>query len=311
LFSVLSVTALSYACSDDETPSPSATPKDDAGQGGADAASNVDSSPPSTPQDVEIRFEARVGTEVFACGKTFDGVGTSNASANAGDFRFFVHDIRLLNGNDELPVTLDALEPWQSARLGLLDFEDKTGECEFGTSGTNNVLRGKASSGTYDGITFTIGVPEDLNHKNKDTEAAPLPNSGLNWDWTTGYIHFAMQLNSTTAVDGGRAPSFFSHVGSTQCAGDPADGGTPSCARKNRAVVRLMGFDPAKNKILVDAKKLLEGSNIDLNTPDTIPGCMSSPTDPECPAVFTRLGLDIATGAPGATSQTVFSVEAR
>ena len=312
--SFLPVIALAYACSDDETPTPAGpTPTNDAGPGtGTDAASDVDSTPPTpTPQPVEIKFEARVGAEVFACGKTFTGVGTSNASATAADFRFFVHDVRLLKGSEEVPVTLDAAEPWQSARLGLLDFEDKTGECQLGTSGTNDVLRGKVLGGTYDGIAFTIGVPEDLNHKNKDTEAAPLPNSGLNWDWTTGYIHFALQLSSNTVADGGRVPTFFAHVGSTQCSGDPADGGMPGCARKNRPVVRLTGFDPAKNKIVVDAKTLLEDSNIDVNTPGTMPGCMSSPTDPECTAVFARLGLDIETGAPAATAQTVFSVEAR
>jgi hypothetical protein len=38
---------------------------------------------------------------------------------------------------------------------------------------------------------------------------------------------------------------------------------------------------------------------------------MSGTADPECPAVFTRLGLDFATGGVSTTAQTVFSAEPR
>ncbi len=304
-----------YACSDDAS---SGTPSASDAGAKADAAPLVDaallqdSAPPQKVGPIELKFEARVGAEPFACGKTYAGIGMSSATAAAGDLRFFIHDVRLLRGTEEVPVTLDAIAPWQSSRLALLDFENKTGECEFGTSGTNEVVKGSALGTGFDGIAFKIGVPEDLNHLNKDIQPAPLPGSGLNWDWTNGYIHIAVQLNSMKLESDGvaRVPPFYSHVGSTQCSGDPADGGTPGCALKNRPSVRLMGFDPTKNKIVLDAKKLYEGSNIDVNTPDTIPGCMSSPSDPECPAVFTRFGLDFATGLPKG-SPAIFSVEPR
>jgi uncharacterized repeat protein (TIGR04052 family) len=273
-----------------------------------DAADAADAALIAKP--VELTFEGRVGSEVFACGKTFSDVGTSKASATAGDFRFFVHDIKLLRGNEEVPMALDTRAPWQNPRIGLIDFEDNTGECEFGNPGTNNKLTGSALGSGFDGISFTLGVPEDLNHLNKEVQAAPLPGSGMNWDWTNGYIHLAVQLNPTTMVAGARAPSFFSHIGSTVCSGDPAMGGTPNCARKNRPRVRVTGMDPTKSKIVVDARKLYLASDLNVNTPMTISGCMSSPTDPECPAVFALLGLDITTGAAVGPA-TIVSLEAK
>lgn len=299
-----------FACTEETTPAgtpDSGVPVDDAAVSrpdtsvAADAAEDKDaavkdSAVPETRGPVEIVFDGRVGTAPFACGQTYTGLGTSNASATAGDFRFFVHDIKLLRGTTEVPVTLDARDPWQSASLGLVDFENNTGECEFGTPGTNDRLNGTVLGTGFDGIAFTIGVPENLNHLNATTQPNPLPSSSLNWSWTSGYIHFAAQLNSTTMVEGTRVPSFFSHVGSAMCSGNPADGGIPGCARKNRPTVRLTGFDPTKNKIVVDIAKLFAASDLDVNTEQTIPGCMSSPTDPECPAILGKLGIDPATG---------------
>jgi len=312
----VALAATVFACS--SSPTPSADPDASVADGAVsqpDTSVAVDATPPDaavpdtavpeTRGPVEILFDARVGAEPFACGKTYTGVGTSNATAAAADMRFFVHDIKLLRGATEVPVTLDVRDPWQSAALGLVDFEDKAGECEFGTAETNNRLTGTVLGTGFDGISFTIGVPDALNHLDKATQANPLPASGLNWNWTSGYIHFAAQLNSMTMVEGTRVPPFYSHIGSAMCSGNPADGGTPGCSLKNRPVVKLTGFDPTKNKIVLDLAKLYEASNLDVNTAQTIPGCMSSPTDPECPAILGKLGLD-ATGK-AASPAAIFS----
>jgi uncharacterized repeat protein (TIGR04052 family) len=296
-----------WACSDGAN----TTPAQDAGAQ-RDAQATLDGSTDATLQGspVELLFEAKVGSEPFACGKTYQGVGTTNAEATAGDLRFFIHDVKLTRGAEEVPLTLDDRGPWQNARLALVDFEDNTAECEFGTPGTNNKVTGKAAGAGFDGVTFTIGVPEDLNHLNKDTQMEPLVGSGMNWNWTTGYIHFASQLNPTAMVGGARAPAFYAHIGSSVCAGNPADGGTPGCMRKNRPVVTLKGFDPTKQKIVVDLKKLYVASDINTNTPATISGCMSGPMDPECGPLFGAMGLNFDTGAVAGPS-TLFSVETR
>ncbi len=314
LLPIICATAFAACSDEDSTLSATSDAGVDAQETDSAVAKDEDAAPGAddaalTVEPVELQFEARVGAETFACGKTFTGLGTSNAGATAGDMRFFVHDVKLMRGTTEVPLTLDVRDVWQSARLGLLDFEDNTAECEFGTPGTNAKLTGTALGKAFDGISFTIGVPEDLNHLNKDTQAAPLVGSGLNWDWTTGYIHFAAQLNPTTVLDGGRPPSFFSHIGSTVCSGDPADGGTPGCAHKNRPRVTLTGFDPATKKIVVDLKKLFATSDLNVNA-GGIPGCMSGTTDPECPPLFTALGLDFATGEATPIGG-IFSAEAK
>jgi uncharacterized repeat protein (TIGR04052 family) len=331
---ILPVLWLVVACDDEDaaTPRVDAAPLADAGAG-PDAPAADASSGDATVGAIELKFEGRVGGEKFRCGGTYVGVGTSGATVTAGDLRFFIHDVRLLAGTREIPLELNDASPWQSSRLALLDFEDKTGGCSFGTTGTNDIVRGKAAGGPFTGIAFTVGVPDDLNHVNVDLAPAPLGPSKLQWDWTNGFIHFASELDSVKTIavaqdagasDGGAAaggapdaggftkvPPFYAHIGSTLCAGDPGDGGVATCGHANRAVVRLDNFDPARDKIVVDLAKLLSDSNVDENTPNSIPGCMSGPSDPECPRVFSALGIDFATGQANAATQRVFSREPR
>ena len=309
------ILAAVYACSSDDAATvPTATTTPDASVTPVavlDASTTDDDAGART---LELQFEARVGDALFACGQTYEGLGTTSATVTPGDLRFFIHDVRLLAAEAEVPVTL-APGPMQSDRVALLDFENKTGNCSFGTSETNDRVQATVPAGAYDGIAFTIGIPEDLNHIDAQTAGAPYANSHLQWDWTNGFIHFAMEVDSlktTPLGDGGvlAVPPFYSHIGSTACDGTPTDGGTAACARSNRPIVRLGGFDPETSKIVVDVKKLYEGSNLDENTPSTISGCMSSPSDPECGPVFTRMGLSLATGATVGTS-TIFSVAPR
>lgn len=263
---------------------------------------------------VNLHFAGRVGAQPFACGQTYDGVGTTSARVQAADFRFFVHDLRLLRPDGtEVPVALEAKEPWQNTQVALLDFEDKTGPCEFGTSGTNTQVAIRAAEGPWDGIAFTVGMPEVLNHVNVELASSPLASSKMQWSWTAGFIHFASQLNSEamTTTDAGlvAAPPFYAHIGSTQCSGDPEDGGVAACARSNRPSVKLRGFDPVRHVVVADLKKAYASSNVDVNG-GGMSGCMSGTTDPECEPLFGHFGIDFATGgAKAGAEQDVFSVE--
>jgi hypothetical protein len=67
-------------------------------------------------------------------------------------------------------------------------------------------------------------------------------------------------------------------------------------------------FDPGKNVIVADLGALLAGANVDHNTPDTSPGCMSFPKDADCPAVMGALGLPYDGLAP-ASGQRFFSMK--
>ena len=63
-------------------------------------------------------------------------------------------------------------------------------------------------------------------------------------------------------------------------------------------------FDSAKDVVIFDLGKLLEGSDISVNSPHSAPGCMSAENDPDCTAVMKALGLPYGKDPGGA--QTVF-----
>lgn len=260
----------------------------------------------SGPQPIEIQFEARVGDEPFGCGQRYEGLGTTSSTGEPMDGRFYVSDIHFVNDDEsERFVTLEQDGEWQLDDVALLDFEDGTGRCSAeGTAATNTSIRGTVESGHAARIHFTVGVPFALNHGDATTAPAPLDETPLFWSWNFGYKFIKVELATTGQPDG-----FFLHLGSTGCEGDGA-GNVSACSEPNRVDAEIPlanGFDPARNVVVLDVAKLLSDSDVDVNTPETAPGCMSFPGDPECPPIFAHLGLPFG-DQPGG-EQDVFSVE--
>jgi len=255
-------------------------------------------------QRVSISFRAMVGTETFGCTKKFAGLGTQNTTVEFLDFRLFVHDVRLLkSGGGEEPVVLEQDGKWQYQNIALLDFEDKSGSCANGTTDTNTMVHGNVPPGTYSGIKFRLGVPVALNHNDVATAPSPLNLSGLFWNWNGGYKF--LRADTRTVVDSGAPNVFNLHLGSTDCTAQ--DGGT-TCGRPNRPEYTLAGFDAGKNAVVFDYKALIAGNDLSSDTGGA-PGCMSGTTDPECGPLFPKLGLDLASGAPSAATQTFVRME--
>jgi uncharacterized repeat protein (TIGR04052 family) len=283
-----------------------------AGTGGSDGSGGATSSATSSASgtggaamiDVSIPFEGRVGPTPFTCKGTYPGLGTAATEVVISDFRLYIHDVKLhQKGGADVPVELKQDGLWQYQSLALLDFEDKTGPCANGTAETNGMLHGVVPQGTYDGISFKLGVPFALDHADVSTAPSPLNLSGLFWDWNSGYKF----LRVDSAPSAGGAP-FLLHLGSTACQGDFADAGISGCDRPNVADVVLDGFDPAKSKIVVDYAAVVAGSDLSKNAGDA-PGCMSGPTDPECDAIFQRLGLSVKDTSTHPDQQKLFAVE--
>ncbi|MBU8899630.1 metallo-mystery pair system four-Cys motif protein [Corallococcus sp. H22C18031201] len=258
--------------------------------------------PPPATRAVTIPVEARVGSELFACGRTYSKVGTSGASYEPMDFRVYVHAVRLVSDSgQEVPVALTNDGTWQRDGVALLDFANKDGLCANGTAGMNATLKGTVPEGHYTGLRFTLGVPESLNHGDATTSAAPLGDSTLFWNWRGGYV-FA-RIDGRT---GGVPTGYYMHLGSTDCAPPPAGqtSGTAGCAHENRVEVRLEGFTLGSSKVVMDLAALFADSNLDTNAavPNTAGGCMSQQEDPDCAPVFARLGLafgDLAANPAG------------
>lgn len=274
------------------------------------AACDADSATPPAPRQVTLAFEAYVGDQVAACGPTYAGIGTSSNDVSIADARLFVSAIELRSAAGAwIPLVLDAGSDWQHADIALLDFEDGTGPCaDSGTALQNRQVSGSLPAGDYDAVRFTVGVPYALNHVDSAAAPAPLNAPGMFWVWRGGYKFARVDFVPV----GGPVARWNVHLGSTGCmSAAPTTPPDAPCSRTNAAVVELSGFDPAEDTIAIDLAQLVAGADLAVNTPDSPPGCMSAPEEPDdCTAVFSSLGVDFATGASPAAStvQTIFSV---
>ncbi|XXX73589.1 MbnP family copper-binding protein [Sorangium sp. So ce134] len=260
------------------------------GAGGSDAAVAV-----------ELTFEGRVGDEVFSCSDTY-AVGTTATEVKLNDFRLYIHDVRLHRADgEEVPLALEQDGRWQFEDVVLLDFEDKSGSCANGTQETNGLVRGTVPAGEYDGLSFKLGVPFELNHGDASVAPSPLNLSGLFWSWNAGYKF--LRIDSVPEQGG---DPFIIHVGSTGCV---ADGGeVTACDRPNVAEIVIRDIDPLATKVLVDYAALVLDTDVSANAGGT-PGCMSDATDPDCPPLFTHLGIDITDGSPRPEQQSFFRID--
>jgi uncharacterized repeat protein (TIGR04052 family) len=235
----------------------------------------------ATPQgSITLRFAARFGENDFACGQSYEGLGTSGATLTPDDLRLYVHNIRLVRADgSEEPLALTQDGAWQHEDLALLDFEDKSGPCSNGTTATRSEVTGEAAEGPYTGVRFTLGVPFELNHNDVTAAPSPLNLSGMFWSWNGGYKFLRLDTQE----------GFRIHLGSTGCQGEVGD--ISSCDHPNRAEYELTGFDPTTGTIVFDFASLLGGSDLSQNAPNTAEGCMSAPDDADCEPIFSRLGM--------------------
>lgn len=243
-----------------------------------------------------INFQGMVGDRVFDCRDAYEGIGTTGSKITVSDFRFFVHNIRLIDKNGrETPLSLTDDGKFQTEKVALLDFENGLGTCANGTTETNLTIRGTAGNGKYVGLKFNIGVPQELNHLDPTKQPSPLNITRMMWSWQSGYKFVRIDTKTT-----GRPNGYVLHLGSAGCKTD--ESGKTTCANANRPEFSFSKFDPAKDVIDVDLKALYAAANVDINQEKTAAGCMSSPDDSDCKPVFTSLGLAFGDAKPGSQS---------
>jgi uncharacterized repeat protein (TIGR04052 family) len=252
---------------------------------------------------VSIPFSATVDGAPFACGETYDGIGTSAVSITALDFRFYVYDVALVTEEgDVVPVALEQDGRWQYEDVALIDLEDGSGDCETGSPDQHAALTGTVPDGDYHGLSFQLGVPADLNHLDAATAPAPLNDAGLWWAWTSGYKYARIDVATPNN------PSYFFHLGATDCTGDSAAG--YACALDNLAPVTLDEFHLGEATATIDLAAFYADSDLEA-TPDFVSdfvsGCMAFAGDPECEPLFERLGMPWE-GVTDPPEQTFFTV---
>ena len=259
-------------------------------------ASTQDAGNLSSGKDVTVNFKVVVGSQPFACGQTYTGIGTNPDAGTYApkDARFYVHDVALTDSSGAaVPVTLTQDGVWQNGGVALVDAEDYTGYClTFGSTGTNLKVVGTVPEGTYAGLVFKVGVPADRNHLSVNNVPSPLNTSPMYWSWTSGY-RFA-RIEGVDASGKG-LPGGLLHLGSTSCVAtdstDPRKGA--SCIYENIVNVAFDSFDTSTNTVLLDLAKLFQDTDLAVNTANTAGGCMSAGSDPECVPMFRKLGLPL------------------
>lgn len=255
--------------------------------------------PPEQDSVTELRFSAKVGAQDFACGSTYS-LGTTNTQYKPRDLRLYVYNIALIDEDGaEVPFTLSSND-FQGEGVGLLDFEDSSGECANGTTAVNTKLIGNAPGGAFKSVVFTLGLPFELNHKDGTAAAKPLNSSAMFWNWAMGYRFLKLE-GVTTGLPAGHNV----HIGSTGCTAGTEPNSITGCSAENRVRITLNNYAPKTSTIVFDVAKVLAGSDLDVNQAGA-PGCMSGATDTDCAPIFERLGLPFGTAA--ATSQTAFSI---
>jgi len=274
-------------------------------------------------QAVSLRFDAVVGGEAFACGKSYDGIGTTRSHITPTDLRFYVSDVALVDSQGRVvPVTLQQDQRWQYRNVALLDFEDGTGPCGNGTPGTHREIVGTVAPGHYTGLRFTMGLPFELNHVDPTIAPPPLNLTAMFWVWQSGFRFFKLDMSTSgqplpagsahdaaMTKDMNRPAGFPVHLGSTECASASATTPPPAaCAYPNLVQVSFDSFDVTRNRVVIDIAKLLADANVDVNAPKTAPGCMSAIGDVDCTAILRAFGLPDGSGTPAA-SQRVFDAK--
>jgi uncharacterized repeat protein (TIGR04052 family) len=278
-------------------------------------------------QAIKLRFAGAVNGVAFACGKNYPNIGTTKSTITPSDFRFFVSTVELLTLEGKaVPLALDQDGVWQHENVALVDLEDGSGPCSNGTKAMHAEVSGSAPRGNYSGVRFTMGVPFELNHGDPTIAPSPLNITAMFWSWQGGYKFLKADMNSTglaakpamhkmasghgsqSGHDDGEASGFSVHLGSTLCAAASRTESPSACKNPNRVTVSIAKFDLAKNVVVADLGAILSSANVDHNTPNTSPGCMSFPKDGDCPAVMSALGL-VYDGAAPAGGQRFFGVK--
>ena len=265
-------------------------------------------------QSVAVAFVLTAGGKEVGCGAPLTDLGTSHLQAKLDDARMYIHDLQLIDIKGKRVPVAFARDDWQFANVSLLDFKDARGgnaPCNEKAPAKNTSVTGTVPQGNYAGLEFSVGVPVradvdgtavSLNHSNTETAPPPLDIAAMGWSWQAGRRFLSIDIDPAggiTKPDGSKARTWFAHLGSTGCTGNPATGQIVSCARPNRFTVTLDHFDPRKQKVALDLTALFRNNDLSIDKGGAV-GCMSGFDDPDCAGIFEQLGLNLNETHPGA-----------
>ncbi|HRI50117.1 MAG TPA: metallo-mystery pair system four-Cys motif protein [Pseudomonadota bacterium] len=287
-----------------------------------------------TPSPFALQFAAALNGTAATCDQELTGLGpTKQHAVGVNDLRFYVSNLQFKNSAGEpVALTLDSNEfqlNLDSGSVALIDLMgNSSGSCAptavaaaEGTARTNSVVSGTTLVDEVAAISFDVGVPQAVMKSVigvNTPEGAPSPMSEMYWSWASGYRHFVFNFAVRDAMNS--TGDGYLHIGSRNC-GPPAGralSDRAACEFLNTPQFSAPQFNLKTNKVSVDIGALLAG--LDFVAPIYDPKtqmvigqgvgvqCHSSPSQPDCPAVFSGLGVDPGTGVAQAAGNRVFVV---
>jgi uncharacterized repeat protein (TIGR04052 family) len=260
------------------------------------AALALASSQSTSTTATELKFQVVSNGTQVKCGTdiTINKAvnGSTSKTLKLQDLRFYVSGLKLVTTDDKLiDLTLPNDDKWQYNNGVLLDFEDKTGDCESaGTGDTNNTVKFNSVTGNFKGVQFLLGLTPDLNKLSNTETPAPFNINAMYWSWAIGYKFSKIEFSSDNIKTS-------LHIGSLQCSGNVS---TNVCAKSFTTTIKVTkdGFDTSKHTVTLDLNELLK--NYDTNpTGLTAVSCMpiGTPAGPNakeseiCPKILENVGL--------------------
>lgn len=277
-----------------------------------------DSGESQSTYSIEIPFTAVANDIEIKCGEKVSSLGMSESEVTLEDFRFYIHDVRLIDQQGVSHLVNLEQNKWQVENVALLDFQTNQDSCSGDQKETNKSVKGEINvdPNSIQSIEFTLGVPEELNHKNPSSAPSPLNVTSMFWAWQTGYKFMRIDVSPVAGItrpsdNSFQQTSFKFHLGSTGCEGNPELEEAVVCARKNRPIVSLEGFKLDDSHIVtIDYAKLIKNVSL-VSDEGGAAGCMSGATDPECKKIFTSLGLALDSGKNSSDTQVAFEIKTK
>lgn len=288
-----------------------------------------------TASPFTLQFAAALNGTAATCDQELTGLGpTKQHTVGVNDLRFYVSNLQFKNSAGEpVALTLDSNEfqlNMDSGSVALIDLMgNSSGSCAptavaaaEGTARTNSVVSGTTLVDEVAAVSFDVGVPQAVMKSVigvNTPEGAPSPMSEMYWSWASGYRHFVFNFAVRDAMNS--TGDGYLHIGSRNC-GPPAGralSDRAACEFLNTPQFSAPQFNLKTNKVSVDIGALLAG--LDFVAPIYDPKtqmvigqgvgvqCHSSPSQPDCPSVFSGLGVDPGTGVAQAAGNRVFVVQ--
>ena len=221
-------------------------------------------------QPVSIPFAAGLGANPLKC-------GMPAGDLHLTDLRFYVHSPSLIRTDGRrVPIKLSENGRWQDDDLTLIDLEDASGDCQNGTTDSNALLLGSVPEGNYRGLSFSVGVPFDVNHDDPLAANPPLDDTTMHWHWRSGYKFLRLGFAETNQ-------DFWLHLGSAGCQGTVRN--ISGCRFPNRFDVAIDDFEPG-DTVLVDLTAIVAAVTSQAAVSRS---CASGPAEEACRGAFAAL----------------------